>query len=503
MASVRVRFAPSPTGFLHVGGARTAIFNWLYARKLGGTFVLRIEDTDRQRSSDEMVRAILDGMDWLGLAADEGPFLQSEARERHVRDAAALLASGQAYRCFCSADALARAREQGHDFVYPRTCRAVPREESERRAQAGVPFAVRCRVPEGTVAWDDLVHGPTAFPHDAIEDFVLLRSDGSPTYQMSVVSDDIAMRITHVIRGDDHLSNTPKQIVLYRGLGETPPTFAHLPMILGDDRKRLSKRHGAVSVLAYRELGYLPEAMLNFLALLGWAPGDDREKLSRTELVQAFDFGGVGKSGAIFDLRKLDWLNGQYLNDRSADELAALLRPRLAEKGLWRPEFDAAPRPASLLGALDLLKARARTLDDIRGPRSPVPRSRRRHSLRGRGRRKASAWRRPRGPSAGARRSVRPRRDVDRAGARGGAARDRAGTIDLRGPAHPPDAYRGHGRGGRAEPVRCARGARPRAHAPASRALDPCAAPTERRLRACRARAMIGVSPVPWGVVQW
>jgi glutamyl-tRNA synthetase len=363
--SVRVRFAPSPTGFLHVGGARTAIFNWLYARRHGGTFVLRIEDTDRQRSSDEMVQTILDGMRWLGLDADEGPFLQSAAFERHVRDAKALLARGQAYRCFCSAEALEAARRERREFIYPRTCRSVPAEEAERRAQAGEACAVRFRVPEGTVAWDDAVHGPTAFPHDTIEDFVLLRSDGSPTYQMSVVSDDTEMAITHVIRGDDHLSNTPKQILLYRGLGHTPPTFAHLPMILGDDKKRLSKRHGAVSVLEYKEQGYLPQAMLNFLALLGWAPGDDREKLSLEELIAAFDLDGVGKSGAIFDLKKLDWLNGQYLNDLDGDQLAEILKPRLVEAGLWRAEFDEKPRPRALLGALELLKARARTLDDI------------------------------------------------------------------------------------------------------------------------------------------
>jgi len=365
MASVRVRFAPSPTGFLHVGGARTAIFNWLYARRHGGAFVLRIEDTDRERSSEEMIRAILDGMRWLGLEADEGPVLQSAARERHVSDAQALLARGHAYRCFCSAESLERARREGRDFIYPRTCRAVLPEDAARRARAGEPCAVRFRVPEGTVAWDDAVHGPTAFPYDGIEDFVLLRSDGSPTYQMSVVSDDIAMAITHVIRGDDHLSNTPKQILLYRGLDRTPPIFAHLPMILGQDKKRLSKRHGAVSVLEYRDRGYLPEAMLNFLALLGWAPGGDREKLGRAELIRAFDFDGVGKSGAVFDLRKLDWLNGQYLNDLDAGILADALRPRLEAAGLWRSAFDASPRPPEFLRSLELLRARARTLDDF------------------------------------------------------------------------------------------------------------------------------------------
>ena len=365
MSTVRVRFAPSPTGFLHVGGARTAIFNWLFARHHGGTFVLRIEDTDRERSSDEMVRAIVDGMAWLGLAADEGPFLQSAAIDRHVADARALLERGLAYRCFCSAESLEEARKSGRDFIYPRTCRAIDAAESARRAAAGEPSAVRFRVPEGRVLWDDAVHGPTAFPHDTIEDFVLLRSDGTPTYQMSVVSDDIAMAITHVIRGDDHLSNTPKQILLYRGLDRTPPIFAHLPMILGEDKKRLSKRHGAVSVLEYERLGYLPEAMLNFLALLGWAPGGDREKLSRVELIDAFDLNGVGKSGAIFDLRKLDWLNGQYLNDLDGDRLAEVLRPRLHAAGLWRPEFDTRPRPAGFVAGLELLRARARTLDDI------------------------------------------------------------------------------------------------------------------------------------------
>jgi glutamyl-tRNA synthetase len=365
MPTVRVRFAPSPTGFLHVGGARTAIFNWLFARKHRGTFVLRIEDTDRQRSSEEMVQAIHDGMRWLGLPADEGPFLQSAAFDRHVDDAKTLLTRGHAYRCFCPADALEAARREKREFVYPRTCRAIPVEEAERRQAAREPCAVRFRVPEGTVAWDDAVHGRTAFPHETIEDFVLLRSDGSPTYQMSVVSDDIEMAITHVIRGDDHLSNTPKQILLYRGLGHKPPTFAHLPMILGDDKKRLSKRHGAVSVLEYRERGYLPEAMLNFLALLGWAPGEDREKLSREELIAAFDFGGVGKSGAIFDIKKLDWLNGQYINDLDGEQLAEILKPRLVRAGLWRNEFDARPRPAQLVSALELLRARARTLDDV------------------------------------------------------------------------------------------------------------------------------------------
>jgi len=368
MASPRVRFAPSPTGFLHVGGARTAIFNWLFARHHGGTFVLRIEDTDRERSSDEMIGAILDGMSWLGLDFDEGPHYQSQARQRHLDDAGRLLDEGTAYRCFCSPEALRQAREaapkEGRDFVYPRTCRDLDPVESDRRSTAGESFAVRFRVPDREIAWDDAVHDRTAFAGGLIEDFILLRSNGTPTYMMSVVSDDIAMEISHVIRGDDHISNTPKQILLYEALGSPTPTFAHLPLILGEDRKRLSKRHGAVSVLANRDQGYLPQAMFNFLALLGWSPGDDREKLDRQELIRAFDLSGVGKSGAVFDLTKLEWLNGLYLNDSTAEDLVPLLRPRLEATGLWRAELDGTDRE-TLLTTIDLLKSRARTLDDL------------------------------------------------------------------------------------------------------------------------------------------
>jgi glutamyl-tRNA synthetase len=364
----RVRFAPSPTGFLHVGGARTAIFNWLFARHHGGTFVLRIEDTDRQRSSDEMNDAILGGLSWLGIDFDEGPHYQSQAREQHLGHANRLLDEGKAYRCFCTPEALKRAREAapkgGRDYVYPRTCRDLEGDEADRRSVAGESFALRFRVPDREIAWDDAVHDRTAFAGGLIDDFILLRSDGTPTYMMSVVSDDIAMEISHVIRGDDHISNTPKQILLYEALGSPTPTFAHLPLILGDDRKRLSKRHGAVSVLAYRDQGYLPQATFNFLALLGWSPGDDREKLDREELIRAFDLSGVGKSGAVFDLTKLEWLNGLYLNDSTAEDLVPLLRPGLEAAGLWRAAFDG-PDRRELLTTIDLLKSRARTLDDL------------------------------------------------------------------------------------------------------------------------------------------
>ncbi|HEX5045465.1 MAG TPA: glutamate--tRNA ligase [Candidatus Polarisedimenticolaceae bacterium] len=341
MPPVRVRFAPSPTGYLHVGGARTAIFNWLYARRHGGVFVLRVEDTDAARSSEPMVRAILDGMAWLGMQADEGPFFQSRAREQHEADARKLLESGAAYRCFCPPGE-------------PCSCGGLS------EGAAGEAHAVRFRVPEGKIGWADRVHGWTEFEGSTLENFVLLRSDGSPTYMMSVVSDDVAMGITDVIRGDDHLSNTPKQILLYRALGKAPPTFAHLPLILGEDKKRLSKRHGAVSVLEYRDRGYLPEAMFTFLAMLGWSPGDDREKLSRDELVEAFDLSGVGRSGAVFDLRKLDWLNGQIISRMSVAEFADLVEPRLQAAGLWDGGWD----PAWFARVLALLQPRARTLED-------------------------------------------------------------------------------------------------------------------------------------------
>jgi glutamyl-tRNA synthetase len=368
MPRARVRFAPSPTGFLHVGGARTAIFNWLFAKRHDGVFVLRIEDTDLERSSEPMVRAILDGMAWLGMSPDEGPFYQTQARARHVADAERMLRSGHAYRCFCDPETIkaerADAEKAGKPYVYPRRCLALSSDESAGRAAAGEPFAVRCRVPEGPVEWDDLVHGRTSFDGAAIEDFVLLRSDGSPTYMLSVVSDDIAMEITQVVRGDDHLSNTPKQILLYRALGEEPPAFAHLPLILGDDKKRLSKRHGAMSVLEYRDLGYLPEAMFNFLALLGWSPGDDRQKLGRAELIELFDLSGVGKSGAVFDLKKLEWLNGQYLTETPAEALVPEIVPRLEAAGLWSEDYAGARREW-FLSVIRLLQPRSRTLADF------------------------------------------------------------------------------------------------------------------------------------------
>ena len=362
---IRVRFAPSPTGYLHVGGARTALFHWLLARQQGGVFVLRIEDTDRERSSDEMSRAILDGMTWLGLTWDEGPFHQADGIDRHKADVQRLLASGAAYRCFCTPESLQAKRDAAaEEYRYDRTCLAVSREESDARAAAGEPYAVRFRVPDGATEWDDAVHGPTRFRNESIEDFIILRTDGTPIYNLAVVSDDVEMHITHVIRGDDHIANTPKQILLYQALGAPVPTFAHLPMILGGDGRRLSKRHGATAVGDYRERGILPQALNNFLALLGWNPGDEQEIMSMEELVQRFSLDRVNKKSAVFDHAKLEWMNGQHLAVTPPEELLPLVLPLLVEAGLVEASQAAAQRE-HLLDVVEQLKVRARTIPEM------------------------------------------------------------------------------------------------------------------------------------------
>ena len=364
----RVRFAPSPTGYLHVGGARTALYNWLYVRKYGGQFLLRIEDTDKARSTDDSTRAIFEGLEWLGLHWDEEPVYQGANLERHRTDADRMLANGTAYRCFCTQAELEERRREAEarkdSFRYDRRCDRLSNEEIERRVKDGAPHVLRFRVPEGTTDWVDLVHDRIAFPNKDIEDFVILRSDRTPIYNMAVVSDDIAMRITLVMRGDDHISNTPKQIQLYRALGAELPTFAHLPMIHGMDGKKLSKRHGATAVGDYQHLGILPGAMRNFLALLGWSPGGDREVMTIDELVELFDTGGLQKKAAIFDPKKLEWMNGQHLSRVGATELAPLVTPLLVAAGLTT-DADLQRRPEWYLSLLELLKVRARTTDDI------------------------------------------------------------------------------------------------------------------------------------------
>ncbi len=367
---MRVRFAPSPTGYLHVGGARTALFNWLLARHHDGVFVLRIEDTDRERSSEAHTAAILEGMTWLGLTWDEGPYHQADGLERHVADAQALLERGRAYRCFCTPEQLEERRRaadstDAHAYRYDRHCLlTVAAEEGARRASNGEPHTIRFHVPDGRTEWDDAVHGPIGFANGDIEDFVVLRSDGTPIYNMAVVSDDIEMRITHVVRGDDHVSNTPKQILLYEALGKPVPTFAHVPMILGPDGKRLSKRHGATAVGEYRNEGILPDAMVNFLALLGWNPGTEEEVFTRDELVQRFSLDGINTKSAVFDVAKLGWMNGQYIERMSATELEPLVLDAFERAG--HADIDALrSRSAWLHALIDLLKTRARTIDDF------------------------------------------------------------------------------------------------------------------------------------------
>ena len=362
MTAPRVRFAPSPTGYLHVGGARTALFNWLFARHTGGTFVLRIEDTDRERSTDAHTQVILDGLGWLGVEWDEGPFFQGEYGARHRADAERLLAEGKAYRCFCTREELdaqrAEAEATGGAFRYDRRCHRLAAPEVAARLASGTPFTLRFLLEDSEIAWEDAVHGRISFQGRDLDDFVILRSDGTAIYNLAVVSDDIAMRISHVIRGDDHISNTPKQIALYRALGHEPPIFAHVPMILGTDGKKLSKRHGATAVGDYQDVGILPAAMRNFLALLGWSPGGDREILGEPELVRLFTLEGIQKKPAVFDTTKLEWMNGQYLSALPAAELVPAVARELERMGIPAAERDLAP-------VVDAVKTRSRTLLDV------------------------------------------------------------------------------------------------------------------------------------------
>jgi glutamyl-tRNA synthetase len=353
---VRTRFPPSPTGALHLGGARTALFNWLFARHHGGEFVLRLEDTDRERSKDEHVESILEAMEWLGLNWDEGPFYQSRRFDRYRAEALRLVAEGKAYWCHCPAELVQQKREaalaRGDKPQYDGTCREL--------GLGPAPGAViRFRGPRvGATVFNDLVKGPISFDHTELDDLVILRSDGSPTYHLAVVVDDVDMAITHVIRGDDHVNNTPRQILLYHALGAAPPLFAHVPMILGGDKTKLSKRHGATAVVAYREMGYLPEALINALARLGWSHGD-QEVFSVDELVAHFGLEAVGKGAAVFDADRLAHLNHHHLQQAAPARLAGLLPPFLAERGITRWDNEV------LLKAIPHLVARTPTLIEL------------------------------------------------------------------------------------------------------------------------------------------
>ncbi|MGH9682849.1 MAG: glutamate--tRNA ligase [Candidatus Acidiferrales bacterium] len=374
----RVRFAPSPTGYLHVGGARTALFNWLFARHEGGRLLLRIEDTDIERNKPELVDGILEGLKWLGVEWDEGPYFQSKRLDMYRETAERLLASGAGFACYCKGasyagpDTSEKPEGEGDDeskvakaLACP--CRDLSDLERTEKEKEGVPRAIRFRTPRtGATKFEDAVFGSREVQNSDIEDFVLLRSNGLPTYQLSVVVDDIDMRITHIIRGADHLSNTPKQVLIYQALGATPPIFAHVPLILGPDRTRLSKRHGATSVGSYADEGFLPEAFRNFLALLGWSPGDDSEYMRTAELIERFALSGVSRTNAIFDHAKLEWFNTQYLQKPAIEELLPYVEAELKRTGLW--DGSRASRDHAWFGhAVDLIRPRTRLLGDFSG----------------------------------------------------------------------------------------------------------------------------------------
>lgn len=361
MSQVRVRFAPSPTGFLHIGGVRTALFNWLYARQQKGVFVLRIEDTDQSRSTDESIQAILEGMRWVGLDWDEGPFRQTERVGLYREHALRLLDQGHAYWCVCKAEELeARRKEAEAKGLSPRydgRCRSLGITEPTGDA------ALRFRAPQGgQTVIEDLIKGRVEFDHDVLDDLIILRSNGIPTYNFSVVVDDALMGITHVVRGDDHLTNTPRQVPIFQALGYPLPRFGHLPMILGADKTRLSKRHGATSVMAYKEMGYLPDALVNYLVRLGWSHGD-QEVFSRAELIEKFSFDSVQKSPAVFNPDKLLWMNGHYIMHQPPSVIVGQLKPFLEQGGLKEALSEVTPKWLELL--VVTIRERTKTLPEM------------------------------------------------------------------------------------------------------------------------------------------
>jgi len=364
--NIRVRFAPSPTGSLHLGGARTAIYNWLFARSVSGKFLLRIEDTDLERSRQELVAQIYDSLAWLGLTWDEEPVFQSRRMMLYQKRVAELLNSGKAYRCFCTNEELevekAATIKQNKTYRYGGKCRSLSVHQSDEWATLGKPYTVRIKLEPDLIEWDDLVYGHIAVNNNEIDDFIIQRSNGIPVYQMAVVVDDIDMKITHVIRGEDHIPNTPKQINIFKAFGQPIPQFAHLPLLLGSDNKRLSKRHGATGVDEYREQGYPTEAVLNYLALLGWAPQDEREVLSVDEIIEQFRLTAISRKAAVFDTKKLEWISGEHLNRMSVDKIKQVLVPKLiAAELLDRNEIES--RNQYLESVIEILRGRVRTFN--------------------------------------------------------------------------------------------------------------------------------------------
>lgn len=359
------RFAPSPTGLLHVGGARTAIFNWLLAKHDDGNFCLRIEDTDEKRSSQVSLDQILNSLSWLNIQWDGSPYYQSQHKERHQQIARELLEQGKVYRCFCTSEILQaerkRAEEKKEAFLYDRRCRYLKSSEIESKIEQNQPFTLRLKIAEGQTSFKDRVRGEVTVNHSELDDFVIQRSDGSPVYHLAVVVDDHDMGITHVVRGDDHLSNTPKQILIHNALVWEIPVYAHVPLICGFDGARLSKRHGATSIEDFKEKGFLADALFNYLCLLGWAPGDDRELMSREEIISIFSLDRIGKKDAVFDEKKLIWMNGKYLAQQSCDLILNLLSSKLTDNNKEKIEKDR----HNFLFLLDLVKTRAQTINEI------------------------------------------------------------------------------------------------------------------------------------------
>jgi glutamyl-tRNA synthetase len=361
------RFAPSPTGFLHVGGARTAIFNWLLARKNGDKFLLRIEDTDKNRSSQASVEQIFSSLQWLGIDWDGEPVYQSRQQNRHYDVAQELLAGGKVYRCFCTPESLNAERQKAEAekkaFLYDGRCCRLTSEGIQSNLNARKPFALRLKIDKGETVFNDLIRGKIIVNHDELDDFVIVRSDETPVYHLAVVVDDYDMEVTHIIRGDDHLPNTPKQILIYQALGWKLPLYAHLPLVHGFDGARLSKRHGATSVNEFCETGYLPESLFNYLCLLGWAPGGDREIMTRDEIISLFTLEKVNKKNAVFDEKKLKWMNGKFLSQRSTADIIDLLQPMMNSM-----EWDLVGKNrTSFEHLIDLVKTRAQTLPEITG----------------------------------------------------------------------------------------------------------------------------------------
>lgn len=373
MSNVRVRFAPSPTGTLHIGGARTALFNWLFAKHHDGQFVLRVEDTDITRSTDESARGILEGLEWLGLDWDEGPdkggpcgpYRQSDRLSIYQEYIERLLDTQQAYYCFCTPEELQadreKAREEKRDYLYEGKCRSLTRAEIDEKLKAGQKAVIRFKTPpQGLTTVNDLIRGEVSFNNQLLDDFIIVKSDGWPTYNFAVVVDDASMNISHVIRAEEHLSNTPKQLLIYQALGITPPLFAHVSMILAPDRSKLSKRHGATSVQEFRDEGYLPEAILNYLALLGWSSGEDIDFWQPQDIISRFTLEDISRSPAIYDIEKLAWMNGHYLDQADPERLCCLMSDEAADKGWFNPDNQ-----DYFVSVVALLKTRAKKLGDI------------------------------------------------------------------------------------------------------------------------------------------